>query len=213
MGCYCLLVLWCGFSWAFIIYLFYYALFFVIFSQVVCVGSFSQTLRRYTSLNHLAQAARAVLQNSAQISQMLSDLNRVDFTNVQVCTAVTWLLFSCVNVNVKWRWSPPTHVPHRSRHPGCVSVKTAWSRGWSKTLKLPYSNKSPWSSGLPGWMTLSPRSWSPMSTTLWLYQRLQRCSYSTGLFIGEGKVPCKTAAPAENVEVFYIFSAFSPVQW
>lgn len=53
--------------------------------QVVCIGSFSQTLRRYTSLNHLAQAARAVLQNSAQINQMLSDLNRVDFNNVQVC--------------------------------------------------------------------------------------------------------------------------------
>ncbi|KAG5854066.1 hypothetical protein ANANG_G00033570 [Anguilla anguilla] len=35
------------------------------------------------SLNHLAQAARAVLQNTAQISQMLSDLNRVDFANVQ----------------------------------------------------------------------------------------------------------------------------------
>lgn len=54
---------------------------------MVCVGSFSQTLRRYTSLNHLAQAARAVLQNSAQINQMLSDLNRVDFTNVQVGAA------------------------------------------------------------------------------------------------------------------------------
>ncbi|XP_019939640.1 MHC class II regulatory factor RFX1 isoform X2 [Paralichthys olivaceus] len=51
--------------------------------KVVCVSSFSQTLRRYTSLNHLAQAARAVLQNTAQINQMLSDLNRVDFTNVQ----------------------------------------------------------------------------------------------------------------------------------
>ncbi|KAF6739151.1 MHC class II regulatory factor RFX1 [Oryzias melastigma] len=51
--------------------------------KVVCISSFSQTLRRYTSLNHLAQAARAVLQNSAQINQMLSDLNRVDFSNVQ----------------------------------------------------------------------------------------------------------------------------------
>ncbi|KAI4885765.1 hypothetical protein NFI96_000490 [Prochilodus magdalenae] len=51
--------------------------------KVVCAGAFAQTLRRYTSLNHLAQAARAVLQNSAQITQMLSDLNRVDFTNVQ----------------------------------------------------------------------------------------------------------------------------------
>lgn len=54
---------------------------------MVCVNSFSQMLRRYTSLNHLAQAAHAVLQNSAHINQMLSDLNRVDFNNVQVCAA------------------------------------------------------------------------------------------------------------------------------
>ncbi|XP_077499525.1 DNA-binding protein RFX2-like isoform X6 [Amblyomma americanum] len=47
------------------------------------VSAFAQTLRRYTSLNHLAQAARAVLQNSTQIGQMLTDLNRVDFHNVQ----------------------------------------------------------------------------------------------------------------------------------
>ncbi|XP_039296144.1 DNA-binding protein RFX2 isoform X2 [Nilaparvata lugens] len=51
--------------------------------KVNAVGAFAQTLRRYTSLNHLAQAARAVLQNSAQIGQMLTDLNRVDFHNVQ----------------------------------------------------------------------------------------------------------------------------------
>uniref|UniRef100_A0A671QJH6 DNA-binding protein RFX2 n=1 Tax=Sinocyclocheilus anshuiensis TaxID=1608454 RepID=A0A671QJH6_9TELE len=49
----------------------------------VLVSAFAQTLRRYTSLNHLAQAARAVLQNTSQINQMLSDLNRVDFANVQ----------------------------------------------------------------------------------------------------------------------------------
>lgn len=52
--------------------------------QVGVVSAFAQTLRRYTSLNHLAQAARAVLQNTSQINQMLSDLNRVDFANVQV---------------------------------------------------------------------------------------------------------------------------------
>uniref|UniRef100_A0A8C7NA58 Regulatory factor X1 n=1 Tax=Oncorhynchus kisutch TaxID=8019 RepID=A0A8C7NA58_ONCKI len=51
--------------------------------KVTSASSFAQTLRRYTSLNHLAQAARAVLQNTAQINQMLSDLNRVDFANVQ----------------------------------------------------------------------------------------------------------------------------------
>ena len=51
--------------------------------KLAAVAAFAQTLRRYTSLNHLAQAARAVLQNSGQITQMLSDLNRVDFVNVQ----------------------------------------------------------------------------------------------------------------------------------
>lgn len=60
------------------------------------MSAFSQTLRRYTSLNHLAQAARAVLQNSNQINQMLADLNRVDFHNVQeqVGVRVERLIFS-----------------------------------------------------------------------------------------------------------------------
>lgn len=49
------------------------------------VSALAQTLRRYTSLNHLAQAARAVLKNPTQINQMLIDLSRVDFNNVQVC--------------------------------------------------------------------------------------------------------------------------------
>lgn len=59
------------------------------FLQSNTVSAFSQTLRRYTSLNHLAQAARAVLQNSNQINQMLADLNRVDFHNVQEQVGVT----------------------------------------------------------------------------------------------------------------------------
>lgn len=52
--------------------------------QANAVSVLAQTLRRYTSLNHLAQAARAVLQNPQQIDQMLADLNKVDFANVQV---------------------------------------------------------------------------------------------------------------------------------
>lgn len=51
--------------------------------KTVAASALAQTLRRYTSLNHLAQAARAVLQNGGQIAQMLADLNRVDFANVQ----------------------------------------------------------------------------------------------------------------------------------
>ncbi|XP_046741895.1 DNA-binding protein RFX2 isoform X2 [Diprion similis] len=51
--------------------------------KLKAVSAFAQTLRRYTSLNHLAQAARAVLENSSQINQMVADLNRIDFHNVQ----------------------------------------------------------------------------------------------------------------------------------
>lgn len=70
----------------------------VLFPQIAAVSAFAQTLRRYTSLNHLAQAARAVLQNTSQINQMLSDLNRVDFANVQVRTALL-----CLDIQ-QWRF-------------------------------------------------------------------------------------------------------------
>ena len=78
--------------------------------KLAAAGALAQTLRRYTSLNHLAQAARAVLQNSAQISQMLSDLNRVDFANVQVGPPPHLLphpppwVFGCCGAGALWVW-------------------------------------------------------------------------------------------------------------
>jgi len=65
----------------------------VVALKLAVISSFSQTLRRYTSLNHLAQAARAVLQNQNQITQMLSDLNRVDFHNVEEQVGINILYF------------------------------------------------------------------------------------------------------------------------
>ncbi|XP_050342812.1 transcription factor RFX3 isoform X2 [Nymphalis io] len=52
-------------------------------AQSSAAAALAAALRRYTSLNHLAQAARAVLNNQHQIQQMLSDLNRVDFRVVR----------------------------------------------------------------------------------------------------------------------------------
>ncbi|CAH2992396.1 unnamed protein product [Chilo suppressalis] len=52
-------------------------------AQAAAAAALAAALRRYTSLNHLAQAARAVLANHHQIQQMLSDLNRVDFRVVR----------------------------------------------------------------------------------------------------------------------------------
>ncbi|KAG6463520.1 hypothetical protein O3G_MSEX013913 [Manduca sexta] len=51
--------------------------------RAAAAGALAAALRRYTSLNHLAQAARAVLTNHHQIHQMLADLNRVDFRVVR----------------------------------------------------------------------------------------------------------------------------------
>ncbi|XP_045493029.1 MHC class II regulatory factor RFX1 [Colias croceus] len=52
-------------------------------AQASAAGALAGALRRYTSLNHLAQAARAVLTNQHQIQQMVSDLSRVDFRVVR----------------------------------------------------------------------------------------------------------------------------------
>ncbi|XP_063821261.1 transcription factor RFX3 [Ostrinia nubilalis] len=52
-------------------------------AHAAAAAALAAALRRYTSLNHLAQAARAVLTNHNQIQQMLADLNRVDFRVVR----------------------------------------------------------------------------------------------------------------------------------
>jgi regulatory factor X 1/2/3 len=51
--------------------------------KVSALSAFAQALRRYTSLNHLAQAVRPVLQNSSLIDQMLAGLNQIDFRNAE----------------------------------------------------------------------------------------------------------------------------------
>jgi len=52
--------------------------------QKAAASAFAQMLRRYTGLNHLAQAARTVLQNKAQVNKMHQDLCKVDFVHIQV---------------------------------------------------------------------------------------------------------------------------------
>eukprot|EP00041_Stephanoeca_diplocostata_P036354 m.1323324 g.1323324 ORF g.1323324 m.1323324 type:complete len:663 (+) comp24849_c0_seq2:191-2179(+) len=47
--------------------------------KVVRVRAFAHALRRYTSLNHLAQAAANVLRDTAQTQQMLRDIECIDF--------------------------------------------------------------------------------------------------------------------------------------
>lgn len=108
-------------------------------TQVAAAGAFAQTLRRYTSLNHLAQAARAVLQNTAQINQMLSDLNRVDFANVQVSAGRANegqpRGAGQAGVTAAEPRAPAHPVCPRSRPRGCAVARTAWCSGWSRTSR------------------------------------------------------------------------------
>lgn len=52
--------------------------------KISAVRALSHMLRRYTSLNHLSTAACSVLKNEQQVMQMINDLNKVDFKNIQV---------------------------------------------------------------------------------------------------------------------------------
>ncbi|RNA00601.1 DNA-binding RFX2-like isoform X5 [Brachionus plicatilis] len=51
--------------------------------KLAIINTFSMTLRRYTSLNHLAQTVKNSLQNETILGQMLNDINRVDFNYIR----------------------------------------------------------------------------------------------------------------------------------
>lgn len=52
-------------------------------AKLLVINTFSMTLRRYTSLNHLAQTVKNSLQNGNILEQMLHDINKVDFNYIK----------------------------------------------------------------------------------------------------------------------------------
>lgn len=61
----------------------------LVLKKMNVVKKFSQSLHKQASLNHLTQAARAVLQNTTQVSQMIIDWNRLDFEFIK--DQATWI--------------------------------------------------------------------------------------------------------------------------
>uniref|UniRef100_K7GD35 Regulatory factor X1 n=1 Tax=Pelodiscus sinensis TaxID=13735 RepID=K7GD35_PELSI len=106
--------------------------------KVAAASAFAQTLRRYTSLNHLAQAARAVLQNTAQINQMLSDLNRVDFANVQV-TRPPGRVASCPATRQR---SQPRSLASRLQQQNSLEQWAVWLDGGVTQVQKPHQGSS-----------------------------------------------------------------------
>ena len=95
------------------------------------------TLRRYTSLNHLAQAARAVLLNSTQVNQMLADLNKVDFHNVQ---EQAWWICECDdNLVLRIEKEFKNHLSSQST----LEDWSQWLDSLLNDLLKPHSNLSP----------------------------------------------------------------------
>ncbi|VVD01076.1 unnamed protein product [Leptidea sinapis] len=90
-------------------------------AQNVAAACLSAALRRYTSLNHLAQAARAVLANHHQIHQMVSDLSRVDFR--------------VVREQAGWACAAPGET-HRSAHDFDADFKTSFQATLGRGMSL-----------------------------------------------------------------------------
>lgn len=84
--------------------------------KVVRVRAFAHALRRYTSLNHLAQAAAHVLRDSAQTQQMLRDIACVDF---RAAMAQAEPVCQCRPETVGRRSSHHAHPAHQCVGPPC----------------------------------------------------------------------------------------------
>ena len=79
--------------------------------KIQAVKYLSQGLRRYTSLNHLAQAAKAVLLKAEQVQCMFNDYVKLDPVSIFYGQNLSGL----------------TSIMSKSRPAGCVAVTLWWS--------------------------------------------------------------------------------------
>jgi hypothetical protein len=61
---------------------------------------FAQSLHRQGSLNHLTQAARAVLANAGQVQQMIGDYSRLDLEYIR---DLSWLFVTNEEIGMNWQ--------------------------------------------------------------------------------------------------------------
>lgn len=83
--------------------------------------AFTQKLRRYTSLCHLAQAARQVLSNQDHVEQMKKDYGQIDFVNVQ--EQVAWVCEGCDAGSMK---KHEEAFPGKSKDENSLEKWAAW---------------------------------------------------------------------------------------
>jgi regulatory factor X 1/2/3 len=104
--------------------------------KVSAVSALAQTLRRYILLNHLAQSARPVFQNSLLIHQMIVDLNQVDFCNIQDQAA--WVC-QCDDGMIQQMEADIRNILHEQKS---LEQWAAWLKGIVLQALKPYEGKS-----------------------------------------------------------------------
>jgi regulatory factor X 1/2/3 len=108
----------------------------IIYIKSSAASALAQTLRSYTSLNQLAQAANPILQNSSLVYQMLVDLNQIDFRSIQeqaslVCQVDDGLVQQ-LEVNFK----------KVLQQQNSIEQWTAWLNGFVSQVLKAYERKS-----------------------------------------------------------------------
>jgi regulatory factor X 1/2/3 len=135
--------------------------------KMSAVSAFAQTLRRYTSLNRLAQAASSVLINSSQTDHLLCDLNRVDFRSVQ--EQASWV-FQCDDGMVQQLETHFKNIPHEKS----LEQWAVWLKDITAQVLKPHEGKPTFAKAARQFLL----KWSFYSSVVFRALTLQRLARS-----------------------------------
>ncbi|PNF29239.1 hypothetical protein B7P43_G10467 [Cryptotermes secundus] len=145
----------------------------ITYIKISTVTALAQRLRRYSSLNRLAQAARSVLENSSQTDQLLEDLNRVDFCSVQ--EQASWA-FQCDDSMVQQLEAHFRNTPHQQNS---LEPWIVWLNGITAQVLKPHEGKPTFAAAARQFLL----NWSFYSSVVFRHLTLQHLSRSTSLHL------------------------------
>ncbi|PNF27136.1 hypothetical protein B7P43_G08557 [Cryptotermes secundus] len=137
------------------------------------VTLFAQTLRRYSSLNRLAQAVRSVLENSSQTNQLLDDLKGVDFRSVQ--GQASWV-FQCDDSMVEQLQAHFRNTPHQQNS---LEQWAVWLNGITAQVLKPHEGKPTFAAAARRFLI----NWSFYGSVVFRHLTLQRLTRSVSLHL------------------------------
>jgi regulatory factor X 1/2/3 len=141
--------------------------------KMSAVSALAETLRRYSSLNRLAQAARSVLENSSWTDQLLADINRVDFHSVQ--EQASWV-FQCDGRMVQQLEAYFKNTPHQQNSLEQWAVRL---NDIAVQVLRPHEGKRTFASAARQFLL----NWSLYSSVVFRHLTLQRLARSDSLHL------------------------------